>query len=200
MSSRKDNAYQRSADMEKPPVSTWGILISMAVIALMVFWTMPKPWVQIGAGERGVLLQWKAVKGTVLGEGLHFIIPVMHTVAIMDVTIQKSRTEVTVVSEDMKEARTVVAVNYHMDPLKADVVYRNLGPEWERRLVAPAAREAVRAVSIRYRAEELIAKSGQVRVETLQFLKDVLNYYHIIVDDLEIQVEDKWKPHEMKDY
>lgn len=46
-----------------------------------------------GAGERGVVQNFGAVQEVVLGEGLHFKIPVVQTVIIMDVKIQKVTTD-----------------------------------------------------------------------------------------------------------
>jgi len=43
----------------------------------------------IGAGERGVLLQFGAVKDKVLGEGLYFKIPFVQSVVKIDVKTQK---------------------------------------------------------------------------------------------------------------
>jgi len=48
--------------------------------AILVFILFLHPWVQVGAGERGVVLNFGAVQKTVLGEGLHFRVPVMQRV------------------------------------------------------------------------------------------------------------------------
>ena len=62
-------------------------LIIGAILVVILFFG---PWVQIGAGERGVVLNFGAVQQNVLGEGLHFIVPVMQKIAIMDVKVQKT--------------------------------------------------------------------------------------------------------------
>ena len=58
------------------------ILIVVGIIILLFAF---KPWAQIGAGERGIILNFGAVQEVVLGEGLHFIIPVVQKVTLMDV-------------------------------------------------------------------------------------------------------------------
>ena len=55
------------------PMMVLVIIVFMAFIALM----MLNPFVKIGAGERGVVMNFGAVQDSVLNEGLHFIIPIM---------------------------------------------------------------------------------------------------------------------------
>ncbi|WP_207211070.1 SPFH domain-containing protein [Flagellimonas olearia] len=64
-----------------------GLIIS---VALVVFLFLFKPWVQIGAGERGIVQNFGAVQDVVLDEGIHFKIPIVQTVIPMDIKIQNS--------------------------------------------------------------------------------------------------------------
>src|SRR5665648_123879 len=49
----------------------------VVIVAIIVGFLFLNPWIQIGAGERGIVLDFGAVQKDVLGEGLHFRIPVM---------------------------------------------------------------------------------------------------------------------------
>ena len=60
----------------------WLFIVLGLLLVILVFF---RPWVQIGAGERGVLLNFGAVQERVLDEGLHFRIPVMQQVVPVDV-------------------------------------------------------------------------------------------------------------------
>ncbi|HQO14112.1 MAG TPA: SPFH domain-containing protein, partial [Smithellaceae bacterium] len=53
------------------------VLIAVVVVLVFLF---AKPWVQVGPGQRGVVLNFGAVQDNVLGEGLHFRIPVVQEV------------------------------------------------------------------------------------------------------------------------
>jgi hypothetical protein len=48
-------------------------IIAAGLILLFSF----KPWVQVGAGERGIVQNFGAVQNNVLNEGIHFRIPIM---------------------------------------------------------------------------------------------------------------------------
>ena len=52
------------------------LILGVILLALLLF----KPWVQIGAGERGIVLNFGAVQDKVLNEGMHFRVPVMQDV------------------------------------------------------------------------------------------------------------------------
>jgi len=190
MSNKEDNIFQQFADKKKGPGSPKGMGVIIAVVAAILLLLgsgiNPIPFVQVGAGERGVLLKWKAVEGTVFDEGLHFMIPVVHSVERMDVTIQKSQTEAKAASKDIQETRSVIALNYQIDPLKANLVYQTLRHEAKGRIIDPAVQEVVKAVTARYSAVDLITKRSQVGAEIQDELKTRLAAYHIIVKDFAI--------------
>jgi regulator of protease activity HflC (stomatin/prohibitin superfamily) len=94
------------------------LILGIVLFLLFAF----RPWVQIGAGERGVVQNFGAVQGTVLTEGLHFKIPVVQTVILMDVKIQKTMTDAASSSSDLQDVDLSVALNYHIIPDKANLV------------------------------------------------------------------------------
>lgn len=187
MNDKDENIFTEFASKrygKTPPKGLGSALLTIgAIIFLLIAF---KPFVQIGAGERGVLLKWKAVEGTVFDEGLHFIVPVMHKVEIMDVTIQKSQTEAKAASEDIQETRSVIALNFHIDPMKVNEVYQTLRHDVKTRIIDPAVQEVVKAVTARYSAVDLITKRGEVKDKIQEALKERLSSYNIIVDDFAI--------------
>ena len=60
-------------------------LIAGAIVFIMIFF---RPWVQVGPGQRGIVLDFGAVQNQVLDEGLHMLIPVMQKVVLMDVKVR----------------------------------------------------------------------------------------------------------------
>ena len=154
--------------------------------AILVFILFLHPWVQVGAGERGVVLNFGAVQKTVLGEGLHFRVPVMQRVALMDVKVQKSETNAAAASSDLQDVSSTVAINYHIIPDRANVVYQTLGTEFKERIIDPAVQEVVKAVTARYTAEELITKRPAVSNEMKVNLTERLLAHNMAVDAFSI--------------
>ncbi|MGW9684431.1 prohibitin family protein [Flagellimonas sp. 2504JD1-5] len=158
------------------------IIIATLVILLFAF----KPWVQIGAGERGVVQNFGAVQDNVLNEGIHFKIPIVQTVILMDVKIQKAMTDAASSSSDLQDVDLSVALNYHIIPDKANLVYQTIGVEFKERIIDPAIQEVMKAVSARYTAEELITKRPAVSTEMQEALTSRLLASNISVDAFSI--------------
>ncbi len=163
-------------------VIKYGALILVAFIVLMIM----NPFVIVGAGERGVVLNFGAVQPVVLGEGIHFRIPIMQKIIKMDVTIHKSQTDAESVSKDLQDTKSTIAVNYHILPEKANWIYQNIKQEYRERIIDPAVQEVVKAITARYTAVELITQREKVRGEIKDLLKNRLLSYNVLVDDFSI--------------
>jgi len=162
----------------------WRNLLILGALVILLF--AFKPWVQVGAGERGVVQNFGAVQDNVLNEGIHFRIPVVQTVIIMDVKIQKVLTDAASSSSDLQDVSMSVALNYHIIPDKANLVYQTIGVEFKERVIDPAIQEVMKAVSARYTAEELITKRPIVSSEMKDALSSRLLVSNIAVDAFSI--------------
>jgi regulator of protease activity HflC (stomatin/prohibitin superfamily) len=156
------------------------------IIALVIAFSIINPFVIVGAGERGVVLNFGAVQENVLGEGLHFRIPVMQKVLKIDVRIHKSQTDAESVSKDLQDTKSTIAVNYHVAPDRVNKIYQSIGTEYKDRIIDPAVQEVVKAITARYTAVELITQREKVRSEIKDLLKQRLAAYDILVDDFSI--------------
>lgn len=156
------------------------------VVAVLFLIFGLKPWVQIGAGERGIVMNFGAVQDQVLNEGIHFRMPIMQTIILMDVKIQKAITDAASASSDLQDVDLSVALNYHIIPEKANLVYQTIGVQFKDRIIDPAIQEVMKAVSARYTAEELITKRPAVSIEMQEALTSRLMASNISVDAFSI--------------
>ncbi|KAA1241541.1 prohibitin family protein [Aquimarina sp. RZ0] len=162
----------------------WKKLFILAIIPILLI--VFKPWTQVGAGERGIVQNFGAVQDVVLGEGIHFKIPIVQTVTLIDVKIQKAMTDAASSSSDLQDVDLSVALNYHIIPDKANLVYQTIGVEFKERIIDPAIQEVMKAVSARYTAEELITKRPAVSTEMQEALTLRLLASNISVDAFSI--------------
>ena len=160
--------------------------LALIIGAILVFLLFFRPWVQVDPGERGVVLNFGAVQKNVLGEGLHFRIPVMQRIAHMDVKVQKAVTDAASASSDLQDVTSSVALNYHIIPDRANDVYQTIGVEFKERVIDPAIQEVMKAVSAKYSAEELITKRPAVSEAMRATLAERLIVYNIAVDAVSI--------------
>lgn len=140
----------------------------------------------IGAGERGVLLQFGAVQDKVFNEGLYFKIPFIHKVVKIDVRIQKDEIPASASSKDLQVVTSRIALNYHLDPGSVNKVWQDVGKDYNARIIAPSIQEAVKAVTARFTAEELITRREEVKEQIKLNLADRLLERNIIVDEFNI--------------
>jgi len=139
----------------------------------------------VGPGERGILIQLGNIKA-VFDPGLHFKIPFIQNVVVMDVRTQKSQVQVDAASKDLQSIHTLVALNYHVDPIKVDTLYQQIGVEYAERIIDPAIQESVKAATAQFTAEELITKREQVKEEIKIKLGERLSKSYIDIDDFSI--------------
>jgi regulator of protease activity HflC (stomatin/prohibitin superfamily) len=170
-----------SSAMKKMPMML-PVIIGIILLILIFF----RPFVQIGAGERGVVLNFGAVQDTVLDEGLHFRVPIMQNIVTVDVKVQKSESQAAAASSDLQDVSSTVALNYHIIPEKANIVYQTIGIAFKERIIDPAVQEVVKAVTAKYTAEELITKRPAVSDAMKPNLTERLLVHNIAVDAFSI--------------
>jgi regulator of protease activity HflC (stomatin/prohibitin superfamily) len=159
-----------------------------AIIAIIVIAVVVASSVKIvEAGNRGVLTQFGAVDTSVsLEEGLHFVTPFRDNVVSIEVRTQKTEEDAASASKDLQDVQTQVALNYHIDPNNAQILYQQLGLDHSNRVIIPAIQESVKQVTARFNAEELITKRETVKTEIEQQIKQRLATYNIVVETISI--------------
>jgi len=163
-------------------------MIATGVLLLIVIGLAIQSFKVIGAGERGVVFNTLegGVQPRVLSEGLQFKIPFVEDIIPVNVQVQKSETDASAASKDLQIVRSRIALNFHVEPSKANVVYQNIGVDFKSRVIDPQVQESVKAVTAQYTAEELIAKRSQVRDDIKEALTSRLLAFNIIVDEFNI--------------
>ena len=162
----------------------YGIISIVVVVAIVVL----TPFTIVPSGHRGVVTTFGKVQDEVLGEGLHFRIPIVNIVHSVDVRLQKSESEGEAASKDLQTIHTRVALNYHMTPDQVANTFRDIGSPEEvaDRVIVPAMHEAVKAATAQYTAEELITKRSDVRDRIRGYLEIRLNKHGVEVDEFSV--------------
>ena len=135
----------------------------------------------VGAGERGVVTRFGATTGKVLGPGLYAVTPFVDGVQMMNVQVQVDRTDAQAASKDLQAVATSVALNYALDPPYTSWLYKNIGTDFKNRIIDPAVQEAVKAVTARYNAENLVSERDLVKAELIREITSRLSQSHILV-------------------
>lgn len=157
-----------------------------AAIGFVFLIILLSAFVIVPAGHRGVVLTWGAVSGKVFGEGLHFVIPVVQSVQKIEVRTRKLEAAVSAYSKDLQTVDAAVALNYHVLPDAVNLLYQQIGMDYEARVVQPAIQEAVKAVTAKFTAQELIERRAVVKDEIKVALGERITTNHLILDEFSI--------------
>jgi regulator of protease activity HflC (stomatin/prohibitin superfamily) len=163
--------------------------VAIGIIILIIIGVVAFASVKIvDAGHRGVLLHWNAVDLTQppLDEGLHFVVPFQDDVVQIEVRTLKYANDARSASRDLQTVETTVTVNYHPEREAVHRLYKNLGLDYENRVIQPAIEETVKQVTANYNAEELITKRPLVKADIESSIRDRLNNFEIVTEVISI--------------
>ena len=179
------NINPLNAQPRMPEINA-GKVISRIIVILVLLIIIFGAFGTIGAGERGVLLQFGAVQDKVFGEGLYLKIPLIQKVVKMDVKIQKDEIPSSAASSDLQIVTSRIALNYHLAPDSVNKIWQEVGKNYNIRIISPSIQEAVKAVTAKFTAEELITKREEVKDQIKQNLTERLLERSIVVDEFNI--------------
>jgi len=142
-------------------------------VVVVIFFLIAKPFVIITEGERGILATNGKYEPNALLPGLHFIIPVIQKVYLVDTKVRiinyASRIERTGAEGEGLEVRPAITVldkrglpvsieltvQYRLNAQYAAQTISNWGFTWEEKIINPVVRDIVRNVVGQYEAESL---------------------------------------------
>lgn len=161
-----------------------GIKIAGIIIAIILLMTVFRPFAIVGPGERGIVTHFGKVQKEVLGEGLHFRVPIYEKISIMDCKVQKEEVDAAAVSKDLQTVTSKVALNYHVSPNASARLFQQVGFEFPDRIIAPIMQESIKSATAKYTAEELVSKREAVAVGIRENISRRLLPYGLMVDEL----------------
>ena len=157
-----------------------GWLIAIAIIIALA--VIAKPFVVIQEGTVGILSTLGKYEAKPLRAGMHFFVPFMQTVIVIDTKVHqinyKASSSIADRSDAQKTIRLYPAINvldsrglpikielsisYQLDPAQAPFIIKTYGFSWEDKIVNPLVRDIVRNVIGRFPGEELPAKRNAI--------------------------------------
>jgi regulator of protease activity HflC (stomatin/prohibitin superfamily) len=142
-----------------------GAIMATVVVGLLIM-AGASPIVIVDAGHEGVVRWFGEVQPKTFGPGLHFKVPIAHTVAPIDTRLGGRDANATSASRDLQNVATKVSVQYSISGLKVAHMVNNLGDREKlaAEVIDKAIQESVKAVTASYNAEELITKRVEVKI------------------------------------
>jgi len=157
------------------------------LVLLLVLLLISQFFVVVPAGERGVLLHFGAVQDTVLGEGLHPLVPGAQSVRSLSVRLQSLSLRSEAASRDLQDVVAEVSLSWHLRPERVAAIYRQLGDGTAilQHVIEPALDDALQAVVARLTADELITERAVLKQGLAHLLAN-----RLAANDLELDAVD----------
>jgi len=176
-----------NGEIQTGKVVVWSIVGVILLVVLVYFW----PFSSVGAGQRGVVTVFGKVQNNVLGEGLHIVNPVasVHEISLQTQTIDESGDDaLTAASNDLQDVKIEAVANYHLPESAVVPVYQQYKglDNFQANKLTPAVREAVKSVSARYTAEELVTKRSEVSTKIEQAIVDDFQQLGVVEESFKI--------------
>jgi prohibitin 2 len=167
-------------------IFSWIAKIAAILVAIYLVFALINPIRIVQSGTRGVITTFGKVDQEPLGEGIHFVVPLVNRVHMIDVRLQKSEGKGVAASRDLQQVSVSAALNWRLDPLLVAQTYQAIGNEHAVavRVIEPAAQEATKAIAAQYTAEELVTKRTEVSGKIRDSLEQRLKRHGVIVDSL----------------
>ncbi|MBI4297725.1 MAG: prohibitin family protein [Chloroflexi bacterium] len=162
----------------------WGLGVGLLVFLPLLFVSLSIG--QVEAGAQGLLLKFGAPTGDVINPGAYFRPAILYTVVHMDTQTRAYSADAEAASADLQDVSTTVTVNYKLDPANVFKVYQDLRSDYVARIIAPSVQEAVKSVTAKYAAEQLITQRQKVKEDITTALEGRLAQKWIVLEAVSI--------------
>lgn len=165
----------------------WQALVGGILAAAVILFGF-SAFVIINPGQAGVLsILGKARDGALL-EGVHFKPPLISTVDVYDVTVQKFEVPAQSSTRDLQDLSASFAINFRLDPTQVVQIRRTQGTLQNivSKIIAPQTQESFKVAAARRTVEEAITKRTELKQDFDTALSERLDKYGIIVLDTSV--------------
>ena len=165
-------------------------IVTAVIIIFALLIVLMNSFTTVKAGHSGVVTTFGKVSEGVLSEGLHFKIPFIQNIILIDNRVQKAEASCSSASKDLQTVSSTIAVNYKVLNGYSASVYKNIGMDYESVIITPAIQECVKAVTAKFTAEELITNRQNVGDQMMDLLKEKIGEYGIEIQIFNITAFD----------
>jgi prohibitin 2 len=141
----------------------------------------------VQGGHRAVVFnRFVGMKDSVYGEGLNYNIPWFERPVVYDIRTRPVNLQTLTGSKDLQMVTIAIRVLHKPDPNQLVWIYRNLGLNYEERILPSIMNECAKAVVARYNANELLTRRDVVSKEISQDLSIRAAKFNVILEDVSI--------------
>ena len=168
------------------PAKKWAWASFVPGILFGVFLLVVSCITSVSTGHTGIVTIFGRVENYTYEAGVHFKAPWV-SVTEMDNRVQKATVELSCFSSDIQEVNMKYTLNYQIDKENAQEIYRTIGTGYYTTIIEPTIAEAVKVITARYTAEQLVQTRPELALSIEELLTDNLKPYNIKVASTAIE-------------
>ncbi|KAL6769655.1 PHB2 [Auxenochlorella protothecoides x Auxenochlorella symbiontica] len=141
----------------------------------------------VDGGERAIMFdRVSGVLETPVSEGTHFRVPYLQTPNVMDIRTRPRSISSVTGTKDLQMVNITLRVLSKPDVERLALTFRNLGLDWDERVLPSIGNEVLKSVVAQYQAEQLLTQRDKVSTAVRSELTRRAAEFNILIDDVAI--------------
>jgi regulator of protease activity HflC (stomatin/prohibitin superfamily) len=164
-------------------IITWAAVAIVAIVVVSVAGCGIKV---VDTGQRGVKTRFGEITSTSLPEGLYFFNPVTSKIVEIDTRVQRTDGDTESYTRDVQQAHIKYTLNYRLQQDHAHITYRDIGRDWEQKLIPQVVLGTLKEVVGKWDAVDLIANRDKATTTAYDQIRTNLAERFVEVSRFEI--------------
>jgi len=168
------------------PIRNILMWIVIAIIAVAVLSVAGCGIKVVDTGQRGIKTRFGQVVSESLPEGLYFFNPFTSQIVEIDTRVQRTDGETDTYTRDVQQAAIRYTLNYRLQQNAAHLMYRDIGRDWEQKLIPQVVLGTLKEVVGKWDAVDLISNRDKAANTAFDQIRDNLAERNVEVSRFEI--------------
>jgi len=161
----------------------WGAIVVIALVVVSVAGCGIKV---VHTGHRGIKTTFGKVVSESLPEDIYFYNPVTSDIVEMDTRVQRKDGETDTYTRDVQQSVIKYTLNYSLRQNAVHIMYRDVGRDWDDKLVPQVVLGTLKEVVGKWDAVDLIANRDKAGVAAFEAIRKNLGERNVEVSRFEI--------------
>jgi prohibitin 2 len=168
------------------PVRKIVLWVIVAIVAIIIVSVAGCGIKVVDTGQRGVKTRFGEITSTSLPEGLYFYNPITSTIIEIDTRVQRQDGETESYTRDVQQANIKYTLNYRLQQDHAHITYRDVGRDWEQKLIPQVVLGTLKEVVGKWDAVDLISNRDKATTTAFEQIRTNLAERFVEVSRFEI--------------